>query len=213
MKSKILNICFVISFLSFAGCASKKEVIAFDNGSNLGQKKGLQIEKDSSLDGAVKNDFIDTEVVGKNIIEESTKKTNDGESKFVNELYNTTTSQVNGEDVVLKSIHFDLDMFTLTEENLALSLENSKKINAISLKGNNFKIKLEGNCDEWGNDEYNFALGLKRAGAVKSDLVKKGISSEQIVIVSYGESNPICKEQTAECWTKNRRVDHHLLQQ
>ena len=74
-----------------------------------------------------------------------------------------------------------------------------------------YSLKLEGNCDEWGSDEYNFALGLKRANAVKDELLNNGVASERITLVSYGSSNPVCTEKTQECWSKNRRVDFKLL--
>ena len=85
------------------------------------------------------------------------------------------------------------------------------KIKIISSKGDTFKIKLEGDCDESGSDEYNYALGLKRAISVKNDLINRGINADRIVTFSYGESNPICKEHTAECFSKNRRTDYFLL--
>jgi len=71
-------------------------------------------------------------------------------------------------------------------------------------------IKVEGNCDEFGSDEYNFALGLKRANAVKAALVNGGVNADTISMTSLGESNPICLEKTQECWAKNRRVDFKL---
>jgi peptidoglycan-associated lipoprotein len=199
-------VCSISLLLMFSGCSTKKEVVSFDNDI----KKTPQVEK-------VANNNIDETKSIKIIPSDDgdivSSTTNGAEPNFqvVDELYNTTTSRINGEDITLKSIHFDFDMFTLTEENLAFSIENSKKINNVSLKDKSFKIKLEGNCDEWGSDEYNYALGLKRSMAVKNDLVGRGIGEDRIVVVSYGESNPICKEQTAQCWTKNRRVDHYLI--
>ncbi|MBI3873864.1 MAG: OmpA family protein [Arcobacter sp.] len=173
---------------------------ASDKQSNLDNKKISQPEKTE----------IAEIVPAENIVSTSTEsKVQD--NKVVDNLYNTTTSRINGEDVVLKSIHFDFNMFALTEENLIVSAENSTKIKNSSAKNDSFKIKLEGNSDEWGTDEYNYALSLKRTIAVKNDLVNKGISADRIITISYGESNPICKEQTAECWAKNRRVDHYLV--
>ena len=72
-------------------------------------------------------------------------------------------------------------------------------------------IKIEGNCDEWGTDEYNYALGLKRAKTVRDALAVKGIDESRMVMISYGESNPVCTEHTKECWAKNRRVEFELL--
>jgi len=73
------------------------------------------------------------------------------------------------------------------------------------------KIKIEGNCDEFGTDEYNYALGLKRAKAVKDALVSRGVNGSKIVLVSLGESNPICATPSDACYAKNRRVDLRLI--
>jgi peptidoglycan-associated lipoprotein len=191
-------------FLMFSGCSTKKEVVSFDN----------DIKKVSQKENRVDDKISDSKTIKIVPSDDIVSSTTNGEEptfKVVDELYNTTTSTINGEDITLKSIHFDFDMFTLTEENLAFSTENSTKISKASVKDSSFKIKLEGNCDEWGSDEYNYALGLKRSMAVKNDLIKRGIAEDRIVVVSYGESNPVCKEQTAQCWTKNRRVDHYLI--
>jgi len=206
MHYKMLATVFTISLtLMFSGCSTKKEVVSFDNDI----KRIPQIEKKKADDTISEEKTI--KIVPSDDIISSTTNGQEQNFKVVDESYNTVTSKINGEDITLKSIHFDFDMFTLTEENLAFSADNSKKINDASLKDKSFKIKLEGNCDEWGSDEYNYALGLKRSMAVKNDLIKRGITEERIVVVSYGESNPICKEQTAQCWIKNRRVDHYLI--
>jgi len=72
------------------------------------------------------------------------------------------------------------------------------------------KIKIEGNCDEFGTDEYNYALGLKRAKAVKDAMATEGVAVSKMVIVSYGESNPVCNTPTDSCYARNRRVDLRL---
>jgi peptidoglycan-associated lipoprotein len=72
------------------------------------------------------------------------------------------------------------------------------------------QIKIEGNCDEFGTDEYNYALGLKRAKAVKDSLAAQGVSTGKTVIVSFGESSPVCTEPNDTCYDRNRRVDIRL---
>jgi len=109
----------------------------------------------------------------------------------------------------LPTIYFDFDKYDITPEMQAridAAAELGKADAAQSLG-----VKLEGNCDEWGSDEYNFALGLKRAEAVKKALVADGISADRISMVSYGENNPVCTEHTKECWAKNRRVDFKII--
>lgn len=110
---------------------------------------------------------------------------------------------VNGSDGQLVSILFDYDKFDIRED-----MQTPMTKNALLVKGKT--IKLEGNCDEFGSDEYNFALGLKRANTVKAALVNGGVSADAISMTSLGESNPVCLEKTQECWAKNRRVDFKL---
>jgi peptidoglycan-associated lipoprotein len=72
------------------------------------------------------------------------------------------------------------------------------------------QVVLEGHCDERGTNEYNLALGERRAEAVKRVLVALGIDESRLSIVSYGEERPVCGESTDECYAKNRRVQFTL---
>ena len=122
----------------------------------------------------------------------------------------TSGSQMSMSDVESKlpTIYFAFDKFSIDGDMQA-------KVSAAVAVGKgmakSYSVKLEGNCDEWGSDEYNFALGLKRANAVKAAMVAEGIDASRVAMVSYGESNPVCTDKTKECWAKNRRVDFKLL--
>jgi len=107
-----------------------------------------------------------------------------------------------------QSIQFDFDKF-----NIRADMENKVKSNVMLAKADasSYNVKLEGNCDEWGSDEYNYALGLKRAKSTKDAMVADGVNANRITMVSFGESNPVCTQQTKACWSKNRRVDSKLL--
>jgi len=72
-------------------------------------------------------------------------------------------------------------------------------------------LRIEGHCDERGSDEYNVALGDKRAQAVREFFETMGISSAQLTIISYGKEKPVCTDQTEDCWQKNRRA--HIVAQ
>ncbi len=113
---------------------------------------------------------------------------------------------INGKRVFLQSIYFAFNKYDISPE-----MREVIKQNAALLSGYNGKFKVEGNSDEWGTDEYNYALGLKRANAVKNALVADGLNADNISLVSFGESNPVCTQSTSECWQKNRRAEYKLL--
>jgi peptidoglycan-associated lipoprotein len=69
------------------------------------------------------------------------------------------------------------------------------------------KVRLEGNCDERGSNEYNLGLGQRRANGVKQMLLLGGAKASQIETVSYGEEKPRCTEHNEACWKQNRRTD------
>ena len=69
------------------------------------------------------------------------------------------------------------------------------------------KVRVEGNCDERGSNEYNLALGQRRADSVKKMLILSGAMASQIETVSYGEEKPVCTEHNEACWKQNRRSD------
>lgn len=74
------------------------------------------------------------------------------------------------------------------------------------------KLSIEGHCDDRGTNEYNLALGDRRAKAAKDFLMSLGVASAKIDTLSYGEEKPLCTAQTEECWTKNRRAHFVVLE-
>src|SRR5712692_1919285 len=101
----------------------------------------------------------------------------------------------------LKEVFFAFDSFDLRPDARA-----TLKTNADWLKANpSARVEIEGHCDERGTSEYNLALGAKRAQAAKEYLVSLGIPADRLSTISYGEELPVCKEQSEDCWQKNRR--------
>ena len=104
----------------------------------------------------------------------------------------------------LKDIYFDFDKYDIRPGDAKI-LDS----NATWLKGNNNLVLIEGHCDERGTNEYNLALGERRAKATMNYLVSQGVQAGRITIISYGEERPICTEHNEACWAKNRRA--HFL--
>ena len=75
------------------------------------------------------------------------------------------------------------------------------------LKANpNIRLIVEGHCDERGSEEYNLALGDRRANGVKEFLVTQGVAATRMSVVSYGEERPQCRDESETCFEKNRRA-------
>ncbi len=72
-------------------------------------------------------------------------------------------------------------------------------------------VKVEGHCDERGTEEYNRALGDRRALSAREEIVAAGIDPSRIITVSYGEDRPAVPQSTPEAWAKNRRAEFILL--
>ena len=73
-----------------------------------------------------------------------------------------------------------------------------------------YKVSIQGNCDERGTNEYNLALGERRAKSAMKYLNALGISADRMSTISYGEERPVCTEHNESCWWKNRRDDFRL---
>jgi peptidoglycan-associated lipoprotein len=103
----------------------------------------------------------------------------------------------------LERIHFAYNQFTL-EEPARLILEQ----NAVYLRSNPaLKVVIEGHCDERGSDEYNLALGERRAVTARNYLVSLGIAAARLSIISYGEEQPLVAAANEEAWAQNRRAE------
>ena len=101
----------------------------------------------------------------------------------------------------LKNIYFDFDRYDLRPDARELL-----KAHAAWLKANPGRVEIEGHCDERGTNEYNLALGAKRAQVTKDYLASLGIAADRLSTISYGEELPVCKDQTEQCWQRNRRA-------
>jgi peptidoglycan-associated lipoprotein len=106
----------------------------------------------------------------------------------------------------IEDAYFDYDQHTLRPDAIKALQADSTELRDILKDYPDYKLSIEGHCDERGSAEYNMALGQERADAAKAYLVQVGIPSGQLATVSYGKEKPVCDEHDEACWQKNRRV-------
>jgi peptidoglycan-associated lipoprotein len=117
-----------------------------------------------------------------------------------------TLDEMNAE-APLQMIHFDYDKYFIRDDAkpvLEANAEWLQKFDAITLL-------IEGHCDERGTEEYNLALGEKRAKSTLDYLESLGISVDRIKIISHGKSKPIDLEHNEDAWQKNRRAQFKII--
>ena len=106
----------------------------------------------------------------------------------------------------IEDAYFDYDQHTLRPDAIQALESDSAELRDILKDYPDYKLTIEGHCDERGLAEYNMALGEARAEAAKSYLTGVGIPAGQLGLVSYGKEKPACEEHDEACWQKNRRV-------
>jgi peptidoglycan-associated lipoprotein len=195
MKKRILIGLAVLSILTGCGQQPQLDIDAQEqnNTKSLEIKQPVvDVNTTNISDSKEEEDLIDVSPV--DISNESLDN-----SKNYQQLASSLSQEV---------VYFDFDKYNIRNDQMA----NVQEV-ANLLKDNktNYTVRIEGNCDEWGSDEYNYALGLKRAKVVKNALIDLGVDKNKLTIISYGESNPICTAHNKECWAKNRRDNFTLL--
>ena len=160
---------------------------------------------------------IDTEIVNEGLSDVST---GNGVDSNIDKMAGMDSESVSyaSEDEKIAAIENELQPVYFGTDRYDISVTESEKVDldANVLNGSlasDLSVSIEGNCDEWGTDEYNYALGLKRAKAMKDALAASGVEGSRMSIISYGESKPKCYDHNAECWQENRRADVKIMLQ
>ena len=107
------------------------------------------------------------------------------------------------------TVYFDFDKSDIRSDQRSDLNRNARLLN----DNKNVRIRLEGHCDERGTNEYNQALGERRANAIKQFLTDYGISSSRITTISYGEERPASSGHNESAWSKNRRCEFRITSQ
>ncbi len=192
VEMKLLIASLTLAVAVFTGCSQKNPNV--DMTSSNGAMTGSQMQADKRADDLSGMDMSSST----SMQNDSAVDSQDAIAKAIAAL----------EDSVNK-IYFNFDKYDIRPDMQSKIKSNARLLNEMNSK--DFSIKVEGNCDEWGTDEYNYALGLKRAKSTKDSLISYGVNESRIMIVSFGESNPECKNSDKACWDKNRRAEFKIL--
>ena len=185
MESRAARVFLVLSCVAFmaAGCA-KQELVKKD--------EGVAPAATSPAKAAVKTEVVKEQPVKQAKVGESTL----GEVQ-------KSAGQIEELKSALNKIYFDFDSYKLSEAARSDLAKNAQ----ILKKDPAEKVRVEGNCDERGSDEYNLALGEKRAKEAMQYMVNLGIPADRLSIISYGKEKPLDPGHDEAAWAKNRRDD------
>lgn len=195
MKKNVILSSVAVAVLLFSGCSTNKPTV--DQTSQPTTQTVTTPALESSSINSNSNSGATTASDASSTAENSADKAASNSAGSMEDIAKSMTS-----------VYFDYDKFDIRED---MKANVTNDVTVAKAAAAAYSVKLEGNCDEWGSDEYNMALGLKRAQAVKTGLVNEGIDAARISMVSLGKSAPVCTDKTQECWSKNRRVDFKLL--
>jgi len=197
-KSIMILILFLSLGLILMGCP-KKTVMKEEPSAKKAQE--LAAERERAARGEAERALKERELREK---EEAAKK------EFEKSLVAKKTPGIEGEvfeSILLKDIYFDFDRYAIRPGDA----EILKAIAAVLKKYPSVKIQIEGHCDERGTNEYNLALGERRANSTKDYLLSLGISKDRLSAISYGEERPLDPGHNEEAWAKNRRAHFIIL--
>ena len=107
-------------------------------------------------------------------------------------------------NVIAERVHFDFDKSNIRPDQESIL---QRKIEALR-QYPNLRLQIEGHCDERGSDEYNLALGQRRAESVKRYLTSYGLQADRFTTISYGEERPVNPASNENAWAQNRRAEH-----
>jgi peptidoglycan-associated lipoprotein len=188
---KIFVMVVLISVFVIAGCADKKVVKPVEPEMDQQQPSSTAPKEAGEKKGTIKPEERITE---RQLAKIETKE----------EL-----AKYKEESGLFKDVYFDFDKYDVREDAKGVL----QSLASWLLKTSSAKILIEGACDERGTNEYNLALGDRRAKAVRDYLVALGVASNRVETISYGEEKPVCTEKTEECWAKNRRASFVVLRE
>lgn len=200
---KLLIASLTLAMLIFTGCSQKNPDVDMTGKDGKSTEVAKDMSADKKADNLTGMDALDgtSTDVAKDMATDA-----DADSNANADAIAATIAALESS---INKIYFDFDKFNIRADMESKIKSNARLLN--SMNARDFSIKIEGNSDEWGTDEYNYALALKRAKSVKNAIVSYGVDESRIILVSFGESNPAVNESNRAAWALNRRVEFKLL--
>lgn len=203
-KSYVVTIMFILCMgLILMGCP-KKTVVKDEP--TIAQKEAARQEAERA---AKEKDAREREAREKEVREREAARIKEREEQAKKELERSLVAKrtpgIEGvvfESALLKPIFFEFDRYDIRPGDAEILKANSDVLK----KFPKVKIQIEGHCDERGTNEYNLALGERRANSTKTYLMSLGIAADRISTISYGEEKPHDPAHNEDAWAKNRRA-------
>jgi peptidoglycan-associated lipoprotein len=186
MKTKNITLCFLVfSGIVSAGGCTKTEMV----------KKDEPVALATLASSKVKSEPVKVEQSPNKPLKQSQIEVNATHEVLV-PITNASELQV-----LLDKIYFDFNEYALSAKARSSLVKNSE----LMKKDQSVTVRIEGHCDERGSDEYNLALGEKRAKAAMQYMVTMGIPEKQLSVISYGKEKPVATGHDEDSWAQNRR--------
>jgi peptidoglycan-associated lipoprotein len=199
MRKRIFGCIVVLCLATFAGGCAKKDVIKTDEAVPAVQAptstsaQDARTQKEAAPESQKAEPLPETPTREAAVQPEAAKPSAAGQTGL--------------QESDLQKIYFNFDSAALSDEARATLAKNAELLT----KGSSVKVRIEGNCDERGSDEYNMALGDRRAKAARDYLVNLGVAADRLSIISYGEEKPVDQGHDESAWAKNRRDEFVII--
>ena len=208
MRKKIIGCLVVLSFgaLLSGGCAKKDMVRAEEPVSAVTTPSTTAAPEVAKPAQPMQEARPEAEA---GAVQQPMTETTPAREQVVTQEQARETAQAPAADLEaeLQEVYFNFDSADLSEDSRSILTKNADYLS----KQSGVKVRIEGNCDERGSDDYNMALGERRAKAAKDYLVNLGIASDRLSTISYGEEKPVDAGHDEEAWARNRRAEFVII--
>lgn len=192
MKKHAVSTFLVVSCMFVVGGCAKHEMVKADEPLTA---TSTVVRQPVNPNSGIKQAPVKAEVIGEQSVMQALLKKSDAQETL------EPIPQAGELTASLEEIYFDFDAYVLSREARDSLVKNA----GLMKNDRDAKVRIEGHCDERGSDEYNLALGEKRARAAMQYLMTMGIPEERLSVISFGREKPADHGHDEAAWAKNRR--------